>query len=112
MAQRGWRKAEELAALPDGARAWACGLVVMRQQPETAKGTVFVTLEDESGSVNVIVWRRVREQYRQALLGSRLMAVAGQWQKSPEGVMHLVARRLLDATPWLGSLATASRDFH
>jgi error-prone DNA polymerase len=112
LAQRGWRHAEELADLPDGASAWACGIVVMRQQPETAKGTVFVTLEDETGSVNVIVWRRVREQYRQALLGSRLMAVAGQWQKTPEGVMHLVARRLLDMSPWLGALGTSSRDFH
>jgi error-prone DNA polymerase len=112
LAQRGWRHAEELARLPDGARAWACGIVVMRQQPETAQGTIFVTLEDETGSVNVIVWRSVREQYRQALLASRLLAVAGQWQKTPEGVMHLVARRLLDVTPWLGRLGTASRDFH
>ena len=71
-----------------------------------------MTLEDETGSVNVIVWRQVREQYRQALLGSRLMAVAGQWQKTPEGVMHLVARCLLDMSPWLGALGTSSRDFH
>jgi len=112
LARRGWRHAEDLARLRDGASAWACGIVVMRQQPETAKGTIFVTLEDETGSVNVIVWRHVREQYRQALLASRLLAVAGQWQRTPEGVMHLVARRLVDVTPWLGRLGTSSRDFH
>ncbi|HEU4460026.1 MAG TPA: error-prone DNA polymerase [Methylibium sp.] len=112
LAARGWRNADELAALRDGARAWACGIVVMRQQPETAKGTIFVTLEDETGPVNVIVWKRVRERYRQALLGSRLLAVGGEWQKSPENVMHLVARRLVDVTPWLGRLGTSSRDFH
>ncbi|MBA3598059.1 MAG: error-prone DNA polymerase [Methylibium sp.] len=106
------RSADELSALRDGASAWACGIVVMRQQPETAKGTIFVTLEDETGSVNVIVWKHVRESHRQALLASRLLAVAGQWQKSPEGVMHLVARRLVDVTPWLGKLGTSSRDFH
>ena len=112
LAARRVRSAGELATLRDGASAWACGIVVMRQQPETAKGTIFVTLEDETGSVNVIVWKRVRELHRQALLASRLMAVAGQWQKSPEGVMHLVARRLVDVTPWLGRLGTSSRDFH
>ncbi|WP_295645677.1 error-prone DNA polymerase [uncultured Methylibium sp.] len=112
LARRGWRHAEDLARLRDGASAWACGIVVMRQQPETANGTIFVTLEDETGSVNVIVWRHVRERYRQALLASRLLAVAGQWQKTPEGVMHLVARRLVDVTPWLGRLGTSSRDFH
>lgn len=112
LARGGWRNAEELARLADGMPARACGIVVMRQQPETAKGTIFVTLEDETGSVNVIVWKGVRERHRQALLGSRLLAVAGQWQRSPEGVMHLVARRLLDMTPWLGRLGTSSRDFH
>jgi error-prone DNA polymerase len=111
LARRGWRSADELKSLPDGRAAWACGIVTMRQQPDTANGTIFVTLEDETGSVNVIVWRHVRERQRQALLRARLMAVAGQWQ-TREGVSHLIARRLLDMTPWLGRLATASRDFH
>jgi error-prone DNA polymerase len=82
----------------------------MRQQPETAKGTIFVTLEDETGSINVIVWRHVRERQRQTLLRSRLLAVAGQWQ-ARDGVAHLVARRLVDMTAWLGRLAAPSRDF-
>ncbi|MCR5866153.1 error-prone DNA polymerase [Aquincola sp. J276] len=109
---RGWLSAEELGRLRGGARTWACGIVTMRQQPDTANGTVFVTLEDETGTVNVIVWKRLREQQRNALLRSRLLAVAGQWQVSEEGVRHLVARRLLDVSPWLGALSTSSRDFH
>lgn len=111
LARRGWRSAEQLNELKNGERAWACGIVTMRQQPETAKGVIFVTLEDETGSVNVIVWRHVRERQRPALLRSRLLAVAGQWQ-SQDGVNHLVARRLVDVTPWLGAVATSSRDFH
>ena len=109
--KRGWRSAEQLALLEDGSTAWACGIVTMRQQPETAKGVIFVTLEDETGSVNIIVWRHVRERQRTALLHSRLLAVAGQWQ-AKDGSTHLIARRLVDVTPWLGNLATSSRDFH
>ncbi len=111
LARRGWKSAQQLAQTKDGASAWACGIVTMRQQPETAKGTIFVTLEDETGSVNVIVWRHVRERQRSALLRSRLLAVAGQWQ-SRDGTTHLIARRLVDMTPWLGAVATSSRDFH
>jgi error-prone DNA polymerase len=109
--QRGWRSAEQLASLKDGSSTWACGIVTMRQQPETAKGVIFVTLEDETGSVNIIVWRQVRERQRAALLRSRLLAVAGRWQ-AKDGSMHLIAHRLVDMTPWLGELATRSRDFH
>ena len=109
--QRGWKSADQLASLKDGSTTWACGIVTMRQQPETAKGVIFVTLEDETGSVNIIVWRHVRERQRTALLRSRLLAVAGQWQ-AKDGSTHLIARRLVDMTPWLGSLATSSRDFH
>ena len=111
LARRGWRSAAELAHFSHGRSAWACGLVTVRQQPETANNTIFVTLEDETGQVNVIVWKHVREAHRRALLQSRLLAVAGQWQTA-HGVSHLVARRLVDVTPWLGRLVTASRDFH
>ncbi len=112
LARRGWHSAQELQAWPDGRRAWACGLVTMRQQPATAKGTTFVTLEDESGCVNVIVWRHIRERQRLTLLNARLLAVVGQWQNR-NGVRHLVARRLVDVSSWLGELGrvTASRDF-
>jgi error-prone DNA polymerase len=111
IAQRGWQSAAQLMQLKDGARATACGIVTMRQQPETAKGVIFVTLEDETGSTNVIVWRHVRERHRIALLRSRLLVVAGEWQ-TREGVTHLIAKRLEDMTPWLGAVATSSRDFH
>jgi error-prone DNA polymerase len=82
----------------------------MRQQPSTSNGVVFVTLEDETGTVNVIVWRSLREQQRRELLHSRLLAVYGVWQREGE-VQHLIARRLHDLTPLLGRLATESRDF-
>jgi error-prone DNA polymerase len=85
--------------------------VIGRQQPGTAKGTVFVTLEDETGPVNVIVWKDVRDSHRAALLGSRLLAVVGRWQQR-DGVAHLLARRLIDASALLGALQAKSRDFH
>lgn len=97
----------------------ACGLVVGRQRPVTAGGIIFVTLEDETGPVNVIVRPGLREveEQRNALLRGRLLAVEGQWQRdagSGGAVRHLVARRLRDLTPLLGRLAglTTSRDFH
>ena len=111
IARRGGRSAAELARMPAGRKVWACGLVTVRQQPETANSTIFVTLEDETGNVNVIVWKHVREEHRRALLQSRLLAVGGQWQTA-NGVSHLIARRLVDLTPWLGRLTTSSRDFH
>jgi error-prone DNA polymerase len=109
------RSAAQLHDLPDGRLVRACGLVVMRQQPQTAKGVVFVTLEDETGSVNVIVWKSLREQQRNELLYSRLMAVYGVWQRDAETggeVRHLIAKRLKDLTPLLGGLSTRSREFH
>ena len=105
------RSAAELSRIPDGRTVRACGLVVTRQQPATAKGTIFVTLEDETGPVNVIVWRDVRERHRQALLGARLLAVRGTWQRR-DGVSHLIAQDLHDMSAWLGRLQTQSRDFH
>ena len=87
----------------------------MRQRPQTAKGVIFLTLEDETGSVNVIVWKSVREQFRQTVYQARLMAVYGIWQRD-EGsggeVRHVIAKRLVDMTHLLGDLATTSRDFH
>jgi len=107
--------AAQMRDLPNGRLVRACGLVVMRQQPQTAKGVVFVTLEDETGSINVIVWKSLREQQRSELLYSRLMAVYGVWQRDAETggeVRHLIAKRLKDLTPLLGGLATRSREFH
>jgi error-prone DNA polymerase len=108
----------QLRPLAHGTPARACGIVTVRQRPPTAKGTVFVTLEDETGTVNVIVWNHVVEAQRDALLKSRLLAVEGVWQRDLESggkVRHLLASKLKDLTPLLGRLAqqgTSSRDFH
>jgi error-prone DNA polymerase len=103
--------AAELQALPNGARAHAAGIVTCRQRPSTSRGVVFVTLEDETGYLNVVVWNRLVEAQRRELLGSKLLGVEGVMQKEGK-VVHLVARRLIDHTALLGRLATASRDFH
>lgn len=123
-----WRlqTALQLNTVPHGRKVRACGIVTVRQRPGTAKGTMFVTLEDETGPVNVIVWPALVETWRNALLRSQLLAVEGVWQCSvPEGeggalkaatvVRHLVAQRFKDLTPLLGRMAQAlqgSRDFH
>jgi error-prone DNA polymerase len=96
---------------PPNSRVRAAGLVTSRQQPQTASGTIFVTLEDEHGPINVIVWRHVAQAQRRALLQARLLVVEGQWE-SVDGVSHLIARRLQDLSPLLGTLDTRSRDFH
>lgn len=106
-----YQSAQALRDLGNGRRARACGLVVGRQRPGTANGTVFVTLEDETGSLNVIVWPKLVERQRRELLGSRLMGVYGVWQ-SEGGVCHLVAHRLFDLSELLGGLNARSRDFH
>ena len=87
------------------------GIVVGRQRPGTATGIVFVTLEDETGLSNVVVRPELVEKQRRELLGARLLGVFGQLQKEGE-VVHLVAKRLVDLSDWLGKLETASRDFH
>lgn len=107
----GVRSAEEVCARPQGSVVRAAGIVLMRQRPAAAGGVTFVTLEDESGQINIIVWERTAEAHREALLGARLLEVHGRLQHA-EGVTHLIARRLLDRTALLGALLTRSRDFH
>ncbi len=102
--------ASTLAGFQQGQFARACGIVTVRQRPVTAKGTVFVTLEDETGVVNVIVWPALVELQRRELLQSSLLAVYGIYQ-SEHGVNHLIAKRLVDLTPLLGQLQTDSRNF-
>jgi error-prone DNA polymerase len=103
--------AEELRQLPHGRLARAAGLVLNRQRPGTASGVTFLTLEDETGHVNVVVWRDLAERQRRELLGARLLAVYGKLERQGE-VTHLVAGHLRDLTPLLGNLVTHSRDFH
>lgn len=117
---RGLLTAQDLNALPDGQEVSACGIVTLRQQPGTAKGVVFITLEDETGTLNVIVWKSLRQTLRTEVLHARLLAVHGLWQRSEESnsqagfgaVRNLVAHELQDLSPMLGRLGTTSRDFH
>ncbi|MGB8419600.1 error-prone DNA polymerase [Paraburkholderia sp.] len=102
--------ATTLRTYRDGRLARGCGLVTVRQRPGTAKGVMFVTLEDETGNVNVIVWPSLLEKQRKEALGASLLAVYGTWQCQGE-VRHLVAQRLVDMSHLLGGLSTASRDF-
>jgi error-prone DNA polymerase len=103
--------ASELSGAANGAPVRTVGIVLMRQRPATASGVTFVTLEDESGQVNIIVWERVGSAQRRALIESRLLEVHGELQHQ-DGVMHVIARRLIDRTALLGQLTTRSRDFH
>jgi error-prone DNA polymerase len=103
--------AKSLHRLPHGGTARVAGLVTCRQRPDTASGVVFVTLEDETGCVNVVAWRHLVERQRRELLGARLLGVQGVVERDGE-VVHLVARRLVDYSALLGRLAVASRDFH
>jgi error-prone DNA polymerase len=103
--------AAELRNLPSGSPARTAGIVTGRQRPETARGTIFVTLEDETGYTNVVVWDRLAARQRRELLGARLLGVEGTLEKDGE-VVHLIARRLIDHSLLLGRLAVESRDFH
>ncbi len=111
LAGRGFVTAAQLRARPAGALARTAGLVLVRQRPGTASGVTFVTLEDETGVVNLVVWRDVAERWRRPLLESRLLAVEGRVQREGE-VLHLVAARLADQSRLLGKLLVHSRDFH
>lgn len=103
--------ASDLEKMPDGRLVRYAGIVTVRQQPETANGTIFISLEDETGNVQVIVWKSLREQQRPEVLRSRLLAVYGKWQREGD-VKSLIASRLENLTHLLGCLATTSRDFH
>jgi error-prone DNA polymerase len=103
--------ATELWHLPHGKRVHTAGLVITRQRPGTASGILFLTLEDETGHFNVVVWGSLAEKYRRAVLGARLLGVVGEIQREGE-VLHVIARHLQDHSPLLGNLLTRSRDFH
>jgi error-prone DNA polymerase len=91
------------------------GIVTCRQRPSTASGVTFVTLEDETGTINVVVWRTTAEQYRRELVASTLLTVYGHVERSETlsvPVIHVIAQRLVDHSPLLGRLTVPSRDFH
>ncbi len=107
----GCRSSRELAGVEHGDSIAVAGIVVGRQRPQTASGVTFVTLEDEHGMVNVVVWRDLAERQRRELVGSKLLKVSGQLEQESGG-RHLIARRLEDISPLLQGLDVRSRDFH
>jgi error-prone DNA polymerase len=109
--QRRLLSAAEIRELPHGRHARTAGMVIGRQRPDTASGVIFITLEDESGCINVVVWRNLIERQRREVLGARLLGVHGTIER--EGaVVHLIAGYLLDLSALLGELEYPSRDFH
>ena len=88
---------------PNGARVAVAGLVLVRQRPGTAKGVIFITLEDETGVVNIIVWRAMYEKFRRAVIAGRMLRVTGRLQREA-AVTHIIAERIEDLSPLLDSL--------
>ena len=110
LAACGWLPAAEVQRLANGAAVTTGGLVLTRQRPGSASGVIFVTLEDETGYVNLVVWSRIADRYRKTLLGARLLGVSGRLQREGE-VLHVVVERLEDRSALLGSLAAPVRNF-
>ena len=104
-------RASDLERLANGQHIRVAGLVINRQRPQTANGTVFMTLEDETGSHNLIVWNSVMEAQRLEALRASFLIVNGELQKQ-QGVTHILVQRFFDRSHWLGGLRAASRDFH
>lgn len=86
-----------------GARVCVAGLVLVRQRPGTAKGVIFLTLEDETGTANVVVWAKIYERFRRAVIAGRLLRVTGRLQREA-GVVHVVAEEIEDLSPLLDRL--------
>lgn len=107
---RGMAPAARVHTYREGMRVRTGGLVVNRQRPATARGVIFVTLEDETGFISVVVRPRTAQRQRKALLGARLLGVEGVIERDAE-VVHVIAAGLTDHTPLLGRLQTRSRDF-
>jgi len=109
--ERGVIPAQELWEKPNGLFVTTAGLVITRQRPGSANGVTFVTMEDETGHVNLIVWERVATAQRAALLESRLLEVRGKLQREGD-VLHVIAQRLTNLSALLGDLVVTSRNFH
>ena len=105
-----YRSAKQLPGIGNAQKINVAGLVITKQRPGTASGVTFVTLEDETGQINVVVWKQLAEQYRAELLNARLLGVSGELQIEGK-VIHVIARRLMDHTNMLGNLTIRSRDF-
>jgi single-strand DNA-binding protein len=103
--------ASRLSEPPQGARITVAGLVILRQRPGTAKGVIFVTLEDETGVVNVIVWRKMYERFRRAVISGRMLRVTGVLQREA-GVVHVIAEEIEDISWMLDRLVAAPTSAH
>jgi error-prone DNA polymerase len=108
--ERRYLSAGQVGALANGERVRTAGLVICRQHPSSASGVVFMTLEDETGHTNLIVWPKLVERQRREVLQAGLLGVVGEVQQEG-GVLHVIARRLVDESTLLGDLVVASRDF-
>lgn len=95
--------AARLSDPPGGARVSVAGLVILRQRPGTAKGVIFLTLEDETGVVNIVVWRKLYERYRRAVIAGRMLRVTGRIQRE-NGVIHILAEEIEDVSHLLDLL--------
>ena len=103
--------AQTLPAIKDRKRVKVAGIVTCRQRPQTASGVTFLTLEDESGFINVVVWPSLTEKHRLAVNHGSLLGVSGTLQHSEEGVIHVIAGDLVDLSEWLQAMELKSRDF-
>jgi error-prone DNA polymerase len=103
-------RAADLVKLHSGAKIRVAGIVTHRQRPETASGVIFMSLEDETGTSNLIVWPSVQYSQREAVFGARLMVAQGELQ-SELGVIHIIAEKIRDYSHWLGRVKVGSRDF-
>ena len=104
LARRGIRPCRDIKQLRDGRSVTLAGLILVRQRPGSAKGVIFVTIEDETGFANIVIWPDVFDAHRPIILGARLLSVHGRIQKEGE-VIHLVAGRVEDLSPLLNSLS-------
>ena len=109
LAQKGIKRSDALDKIKSGERVTVAGLVLVRQRPGTAKGVIFMTLEDEAGVANIIVWPKAFERLRAIVIGSRFVAVTGKLQNEA-GVIHVIAERMEDWTPTLGQLSDEGRE--
>ena len=111
LARGNFLRSADLQKTAHGASIRVAGLVLVRQHPGSAKGVTFMTLEDETGVVNIIVWNKVATAQRRPLIESRLLEVQGELQRM-HGVTHVIAKRLIDRSSLIGELLARSRDFH
>ena len=104
--------ARHLRSMETGRYVCVAGLVTTRQRPATASGVMFITLEDETGPVNVVLWKQIQEKFRRAVLSGHLLLIRGRLEKTSEGIIHLIANQVEDVTSAIAGLKTQSRNFH